>query len=141
MDTGPDTPTGGRIARIADHVAGGSFCVTYSDGVADIDIESLLRFHRAHGDLATVTVVRPRGQFGVAELDRDDRVIEFREKPPLEHWVNGGFMCFEPGALDYLAEDSVLEEEPLASASPPTAGCAPTATRGSGTAWTPTRTP
>jgi glucose-1-phosphate cytidylyltransferase len=111
-DTGLDTPTGGRIALLAERLAGGTFCVTYADGVADVDLEALLGFHRSHGALATVTVVRPHLQWGVAELV-GDRVEGFVEKPRSERWINGGFFCFEPGALDYLDEGSVLEREPL----------------------------
>jgi glucose-1-phosphate cytidylyltransferase len=113
LDTGLDTPTGGRIALVAERLTGGPFCATYADGVADIDLEALLRFHRSHGDLATMTVVRPRTQFGVAELGPDGRVVGFEEKPRLEHWVNGGFFCFEPGFLDHLDDASVLERDPL----------------------------
>ena len=87
-----------------------------------------------------MTVVRPHLQWGVAELDEADRVEGFVEKPRSEHWINGGFFCFEPGALDYLDEDSVLEREPLRAARRRRASSAPTATRASGTAWTPTRT-
>jgi len=114
VDTGLDTPTGGRIAALADRLEGGTFCATYADGVADIDLDAQLRFHRTHGDLATMTVVRPHLQWGVAELGEGDRVEGFTEKPRSEHWINGGFFCFEPGALAYLDEDSVLEREPLA---------------------------
>jgi glucose-1-phosphate cytidylyltransferase len=113
VDTGLETPTGGRISKLRERLDGGTFCLTYADGVADIDLQHALRFHREHGALATVTVVRPRLQFGVAELDGDDRVHGFVEKPRTEHWVNGGFFCFEPGALDYLTDSSVLEREPL----------------------------
>ena len=87
-----------------------------------------------------MTVVRPELQFGVAELDDDGRVRGFREKPRAEHWINGGFFCFEPGALDYMGADSVLEREPLEGLAARRASCAPTATRASGTAWTRTRT-
>ena len=103
VDTGLDTPTGGRIARLAERLDGGTFCATYADGVADVDLGALLDFHRGHGALATMTVVRPHLQWGVAELD-GDRVEGFVEKPRSEHWINGGFFCFEPGALDYLDE-------------------------------------
>ncbi len=113
VDTGADTPTGGRISRLRNRVSGGTFCATYADGVADVDLRQALAFHRAHGALATVTVVRPRLQFGVAQLDGDDRVRGFSEKPRTEHWVNGGFFCFEPGAFDYLTDSCVLEREPL----------------------------
>ena len=113
VDTGLDTPTGGRIARLHERLGGGGFCATYADGVADVDLGSLLDFHRAHGELATLTVVRPNLQWGVAELGEGDRVTGFVEKPRSEHWINGGFFCFEPAALDYIGEDSVLEREPL----------------------------
>jgi glucose-1-phosphate cytidylyltransferase len=113
VDTGMDTPTGGRIHKLREALDGETFCVTYADGVADIDLDEALAFHHSHGALATVTVVRPRLQFGVAELDGDDRVHGFVEKPRAEHWVNGGFFCFEPGVFDYLTDSSVLEREPL----------------------------
>lgn len=112
VDTGLDTPTGGRVAALRDRLAGESFCATYADGVADIDLGALLDFHREQGALATVTVVRPNLQWGVAELD-GDAVSGFVEKPRSEHWINGGFFCFEPGVFDYLDEASVLEREPL----------------------------
>jgi len=112
-DTGLDTPTGGRIARLAERLDGKAFCATYADGVADVDLGAQLDFHRAHGEAATLTVVRPHLQWGVAELGADDRVAGFVEKPRSEHWINGGFLCFEPEALAYIDEDSVLEREPL----------------------------
>jgi glucose-1-phosphate cytidylyltransferase len=114
VETGLDTPTGGRFARLGERLAGESFCATYADGVADVDLEALLRFHRGHGALATMTVVRPHLQWGVAELDGDGRVAGFVEKPRSKRWINGGFLCFEPGALEYIGEESVLEREPLA---------------------------
>jgi glucose-1-phosphate cytidylyltransferase len=115
VDTGPDTPTGGRIALVADHLDDATFCATYADGVADLDLRDLLRFHRDHGALATMTVVRPLLPFGVTELDGDSVVTGFHEKPRSEHWINGGFFCFEPGVVDRLSETSVLEREPLES--------------------------
>jgi glucose-1-phosphate cytidylyltransferase len=113
VDTGLDTPTGGRLDRLRERLGGGAFCATYADGLADIDLEALLGFHRGHGGLATLTTVRPQLQWGVAELAADDRVAGFVEKPRSEHWINGGFFCFEAGALDYLGPASVLEREPL----------------------------
>jgi glucose-1-phosphate cytidylyltransferase len=113
FDTGIDTPTGGRIKQAGEALGERSFCATYADGVADIDIVRLIEFHRAHGDLATMAIVRPLLQFGIAMLDSDCRVRGFREKPRSEHWVNGGFFCFEYGALGYIEDDSVLEREPL----------------------------
>jgi glucose-1-phosphate cytidylyltransferase len=115
VDTGLDTPTGGRLARLAKRLQRGTFCATYADGVADIDLDALLSFHAGHGDLATMTVVRPHLQWGVAELGGGDRVEGFVEKPRSEHWINGGFFCFEPGVLGHLDEQSVLEREPLSS--------------------------
>jgi glucose-1-phosphate cytidylyltransferase len=114
VDTGLDTPTGGRVKLLGGHLAGGRFCLTYADGLADIDLGALLGFHDAHGALATMTVVRPRLQFGVTELDEGSgRVLGFREKPRSEHWINGGFFCLEADALDYLDVNSVLERRPL----------------------------
>jgi glucose-1-phosphate cytidylyltransferase len=113
VQTGEDTPTGGRIARVADHLRGERFCATYADGVADIDLAALLSFHDGHDALATMTVVQPELQFGVAELNGDGQVSGFTEKPRYEGWINGGFFCFEPGALDYIGPESVLERDPL----------------------------
>jgi glucose-1-phosphate cytidylyltransferase len=114
VDTGLDTPTGGRIALLANRLGAGTFCATYADGVADIDLDALLSCHAERADLATMTVVQPHLQWGVAELGEGDRVEGFTEKPRSDHWINGGFFCFEPGVLGYLDEDSVLEREPLA---------------------------
>ena len=111
--TGQDTPTGGRLWQVRDELAEAPFLATYADGVADIDLAALRARHEAAGTLAAVTVVRPQLPFGVALLDDDDSVRGFHEKPRAEHWVNGGFFSFEPGALSYLREDSVLEREPL----------------------------
>lgn len=115
VDTGVDTPTGGRLKLLEGQLVGAPmFCATYADGLADIDLEALLAFHAADGALATMTVVRPELQFGVAELDEgSDRVRGFTEKPRSERWVNGGFFCFQYAALARLRADSVLEREPL----------------------------
>ncbi len=112
VDTGLDTPTGGRVAALADRLGEERFCVTYADGVGDVDLDAQLAFHDGGEALATVTVVRPDLQWGVAELSGDE-VTGFVEKPRSEHWINGGFFCFEPGVFDYLDPDSVLEREPL----------------------------
>jgi glucose-1-phosphate cytidylyltransferase len=113
VDTGLDTPTGGRIHRVGERVGGGRFCATYADGVADISLAALLAHHEAHGGLATMTVVRPELQFGVALMGEDGQVRGFHEKPRTEHWINGGFFVFEPGVLDYLTDTATLEREPL----------------------------
>jgi glucose-1-phosphate cytidylyltransferase len=112
-ETGPLTPTGGRIHRIGKYLTGDDFFVTYGDGVANVDLKAQLVFHRAQGKLATVTGVRPASRFGELRL-RGDLVSEFREKPQLEEgWINGGYFVFKRDALRYLKPDSTLEGEPL----------------------------
>jgi glucose-1-phosphate cytidylyltransferase len=112
VDTGLDTPTGGRVLRVREEV-GERFCATYGDGLADIDLRAELAFHGAHDAAATMTVVRPELQFGVTELGAGDAVIGFREKPRSEHWINGGFFVFDRAVFDYLRDDSILERDPL----------------------------
>jgi glucose-1-phosphate cytidylyltransferase len=114
VDTGLDTPTGGRLKRAGSLLEREPFCATYADGVADIDLDALLAEHASGHVRATMTVVRPELQFGVAELNGDGLVRGFVEKPRSERWINGGFFCFEPSVLELLNEDSVLEREPLA---------------------------
>ncbi|MDP9266252.1 MAG: glucose-1-phosphate cytidylyltransferase [Chloroflexota bacterium] len=112
-ETGALTPTGGRLHRIGRYVKGDEFMATYGDGVADVDLERLLSFHRSQGKLATVTGVRPATRFGELRV-HGDLVDEFREKPQLdEGWINGGFFVFRRDALRYLQADSTLEGQPL----------------------------
>ena len=113
VDTGLETNTGGRIKRLRRHLRDGVFFATYGDGVSDLDLRRLLEFHRSHGRIATVTVVRPRLNFGLLEVSADDRVTSFREKPQLDGWINGGFFVFDQRVFDYLEDDSVLEREPM----------------------------
>lgn len=113
VDTGLDTPTGGRVARARDKLEGATFCLTYADGVADIDLTRQQEFHRAHGRAATMTVVRPRNPWGVAHIAEDGRVDGFSEKPRLDSWVNGGFFVMEPEVLDRIGPDDLLERAPL----------------------------
>jgi glucose-1-phosphate cytidylyltransferase len=115
IDTGANTMTGGRLLRLKPHLeSGGTFMLTYGDGVSDVDITELLRFHRAHGRLATVTAVRPPVRFGELSI-KESSVTEFREKPQAaEGWINGGFFVLEPGVFDFIDGDStLLEREPL----------------------------
>jgi glucose-1-phosphate cytidylyltransferase len=113
LDTGVDTPTGGRLHRATAALDDPRFCVAYADGVADIDLGELLGHHRRHGRAATMAVVQPRLPFGVAQMGDDGLVSGFSEKPRSELWVNGGFFCFERSVLALLEPDSVLEREPL----------------------------
>jgi glucose-1-phosphate cytidylyltransferase len=115
VDTGLSTMTGGRIKRLAPHMDNKTFMLTWGDGVADLDVDRLLDFHRSHGKLATVTAVRPPARFGSMTLDGDGGVTTFSEKPQLgEGWINGAFFVLEPGVLDYVADDMTQwEREPL----------------------------
>ncbi len=113
LNTGEDTPTGGRIHRALERLDTDPVCLTYADGVADLNLEALLDYHAGHDAAATMTVVRPRLQFGVADLNGDGVVRGFVEKPVSEHWVNGGFFCFDRVALGSVGPDTVLEREPL----------------------------
>lgn len=112
-DTGLRTMTGGRIKRIAKYVDGNTFMLTYGDGLANIDLHELLRFHREKKKIATVTAVRPVARFGELWVD-GDLATSFREKPQIESgWINGGFFVFQKEVFDYLDEECVLEKEPL----------------------------
>jgi glucose-1-phosphate cytidylyltransferase len=116
VDTGDATMTGGRVKRVADHLEGETFCLTYGDGVADVDIAALLRYHRDQGTYATLTAVKPPGRFGAFPLaDHETRIPRFREKPEGDGaWVNGGFFVCEPQVLDYIeGDDTVFEGRPL----------------------------
>ena len=115
LETGTDTPTGGRLSLAEPLVEGSRFCATYADGVADIDLDALLDFHVSGGRVATMTAVRPHIQWGVAAIEPDGEVTGFTEKPRSEHWINGGFFCMEPSVFEYLESDSVLERDPLES--------------------------
>jgi glucose-1-phosphate cytidylyltransferase len=105
IDTGLDTHTGGRVKRLEPHLDGGTFMVTYGDGVSDVNLAGLLRFHRAQGKIATLTAVRPPARFGGLVFD-GDLVAQFTEKPQAgEGWINGGFLVLEPGIFRYLHDD------------------------------------
>lgn len=114
VETGLDTNTGGRVKMIGEHIDGDTFCVTYGDGLSDIDVRSLLDFHTSHGKLATLTAVHPHSNFGIMKVDdTSDAVVEFQEKPRLKEWINGGFFVFDRRVFDYIDDDAVLEREPL----------------------------
>jgi glucose-1-phosphate cytidylyltransferase len=114
VDTGEETMTGGRLKRVLPYVGDETFCLTYGDGVSDVDVTALIAHHRDSGALATVTAVQPSGRFGALEV-ADGRVSGFLEKPRGDGaWINGGFFVLEPGVGDYIAGDqTVWEREPL----------------------------
>ncbi len=114
IDTGLATQTGGRLSRLRRWIGDGTFCLTYGDGVSDVDISKLVAFHKAHGKLATVTAVRPAARFGGIDLD-GDVVKKFAEKDQTsEGWINGGFFVLESKVLDYIdGDDTLWERGPL----------------------------
>lgn len=113
VDTGLETATGGRMLRVRKYLDK-TFMMTFGDGVADVDIDKLIRFHRSHGRLATMTAVRPPARFGHVELD-GEQVTEFSEKPQArEGWINGGFFVLEPEVLEYIDNDAIyFQREPM----------------------------
>lgn len=116
VDTGDGTMTGGRLKRVKDFIGSETFCLTYGDGVSDINMKELIAFHREQGGLATLTAVQPPGRFGAFNLAHDQtKIASFREKPRGDGaWVNGGFFVLEPGVMDYIeGDDTVWEQEPL----------------------------
>ena len=114
LDTGLETETGGRVKRVAEFVGPETFMLTYGDGVASLDINELVAFHRSHGKLATITAARPPARFGGMMFD-GNRVTRFEEKPQIgEGWINGGFFVLEPGIVDYIeADETIFERDPL----------------------------
>jgi len=115
VNTGLETPTGGRLKKLQEILQDEQFLVTYGDGIAPVNISQLLTTHNAGGTLGTVTLARPTSRFGIAQLDEGGLVTGFREKPILDELVSIGFFIFKPSVLDMLETTSTLEEEPLAS--------------------------
>ena len=116
IDTGESTMTGGRVKRVSAYLAGeDDFCMTYGDGVGDVNIEELIAFHRNHGGLATLTATRPPARFGALKIDASDKVRSFQEKPVGDNaYINGGFFVLSTKVLDYIhGDDTVWEREPL----------------------------
>lgn len=114
--TGADTMTGGRIAKAKEYLKNERFLLTYGDGVADINIESLIKHHELSGKIATLTAVQPSGKFGALNLDKHNNILSFKEKPQGDGaWINGGFFVCEPDIFNYLKNDvnCVFEKEPL----------------------------
>lgn len=114
--TGADTMTGGRIAKAKEYLKNERFLLTYGDGVADINIESLIKHHELSGKIVTLTAVQPSGKFGALNLDKHNNILSFKEKPQGDGaWINGGFFVCEPDIFNYLKDDvnCVFEKEPL----------------------------
>lgn len=114
IDTGEHTQTGGRLKRVADYLDDETFCFTYGDGLADIDIKAEIAFHASKGCLATMCAVSPPGRFGAIDI-KDSRITRFEEKPSGDgSWINGGFFVMEPRVLDYIKGDTTIwERDPL----------------------------
>jgi glucose-1-phosphate cytidylyltransferase len=113
-ETGPDSMTGGRIARIQKYVDGDTFLLTYGDGVSDVNIGQVLEFHKSHGKLATVTTVPPISRFGMIELTDDSRVHSFNEKPKTDGWMSAGYFVLNRGVFDYIeGDDCIFERQPM----------------------------
>ncbi|SMC83302.1 glucose-1-phosphate cytidylyltransferase [Papillibacter cinnamivorans] len=113
-DTGRDTMTGGRVARVRPYVGEETFLLTYGDGLSDLDVNDTIRFHREHGKMLTVTAVQPEERFGVLSLDESGSVTAFHEKEHSGRWINAGFMVAEPEWFNYMEGDgTVLEKEPM----------------------------
>ena len=117
VDTGLQTMTGGRVKRMEPFIGNETYLLSYGDGVASVDLEALLAFHRKHGKLVTVTAVRPTARFGELELS-GNQVVKFQEKPQVhEGWINGGFFVMEPGFFELIDNDqTILERSPLEQA-------------------------
>ncbi len=114
VDTGENTMTGGRIKRVAEHIDDEDFCCTYGDGISDVNITELIKFHKQHGKLATLTATQPPGRFGALALSGND-VLNFQEKPHGDGgWINGGFFVLSPKVFNYIAgDDTIWEREPM----------------------------
>lgn len=114
IDTGMDTMTGGRVKRLAPYIGKEPFMLTWGDGVSDVNLHKLLDFHRSHGKLATMTIVRPPARYGHI-VQEGDRIVKFSEKPQTaEGWINGAFFVLEPEVMDYIpGDDTMWEHEPL----------------------------
>ena len=117
IDTGKDSMTGGRIKRIQSYIGNEPFMLTYGDGVADVDIAGLLRFHQSHGKKLTVTAIQPSGRFGSLKISEETNAVEaFQEKPKGDGaWINGGFFVCEPEVFDHIlqGDSTIWEQEPL----------------------------
>ena len=116
LDTGLNAMTGARVKKAKDHIGNEPFLLTYGDGVANVDIQATLDFHKKHGKLMTMTSAQPDGRFGALDINENDKVVAFKEKPRGDDsWINAGYFVCQPEVLDYIPQgnDVVLEQEPL----------------------------
>lgn len=116
LDTGLNAMTGARVKKAKDHIGNEPFLLTYGDGLANIDIQATLDFHKKHGKLMTMTSAQPDGRFGALDINENDKVVAFKEKPRGDDsWINAGYFICQPEVLDYIpqGDDAVLEQEPL----------------------------
>jgi len=115
LDTGLKTMTGGRVKRAKDYIDDDTFLLTYGDGVSDVNISETIRFHQNHGKLVTMTSIQPEGRYGALDINENNKVISFIEKPKGDgNWINGGFFVCDKKVLDYIDDDNtVFEREPL----------------------------
>ena len=113
VDTGENTMTGGRLKRVKDYIKDETFCMTYGDGVSDVDLTELIKVHKQTGKLATLTAVCPPARFGILNLNKDNSIKAFQEKPVdiSTGWINGGFFVLEPDVLNLIEEDSTIWEK------------------------------
>jgi len=116
LDTGLNAMTGARVKKAKDHIGNEPFLLTYGDGVANVDIQATLDFHKKHGKLMTMTSAQPDGRFGALDINENDKVVAFKEKPRGDDsWINAGYFICQPEVLDYIpqGDDAVWEQEPL----------------------------
>lgn len=113
VDTGKESATGERLQRVREFVGDRTFLCTYGDGLADIDINQLVAFHRAHTGIATLSAVHPTSRFGVVDINDNGQIQEFHEKPIIDDWINGGYFVLEPSVFDFLDDGGPFEEKPL----------------------------
>ncbi len=138
VDTGHNTQTGGRIKRIQKYIRKDKFLLTYGDGLADVDLNALIRFHNQHGKYATITAVQPPGRFGSLDIDQDNWVLRFREKPKGDGgWINGGFSCLSLRPLIILREMILYGKLNLLKNLQKTVNLLPSSTMVFGTLWIP----
>lgn len=110
-ETGLETNTGGRIKKIEKYIDSDSFLCTYGDGLSNINLKELLAYHKSKGKIATMTCINPISPFGMIRFDEDGIIVESKEKPPIEGWINGGFFVFNKDIFNYIKENSILEKE------------------------------